>query len=124
MDPTLHLDSAGNSLAGIHHNASLLLGGCLDRSVPVRERRLCRRIEKGAKTWAGDEALLAQERRGSVTKGYELPSHDLTVDDRADLNSCPTEILKVLASFTSVVIRRSFSPRLIAPVNDPSNPLS
>src|SRR5437868_13331495 len=39
------------------------------------------------------------------------------------MKSLPIEILKVLASFTRVVRRRSFSPRSIAPVNERARPL-
>ena len=39
------------------------------------------------------------------------------------VNSLPIEILKVMASFTRVVRRRSFSPRSIAPVNERARPL-
>ncbi len=40
------------------------------------------------------------------------------METKAHLKSWAIEIRKVFASFTSVVIRRSFSPRSIAPVND------
>jgi hypothetical protein len=41
----------------------------------------------------------------------------------AQSKSPPTEILNVFASFTSVLNRKSFSPRSIAPVNDLAKPL-